>query len=71
MAYALSHVSLGDRIRHRLAALQQDRRARAARRRVYSRTFEELNQLSDRDLDDIGLSRTQVRDVAHEAAYRD
>ncbi len=69
MAFALSNVSLGDRLRHRLAALQQLLEARAARRRVCHRTFDELNALSDRDLADLGLHRTEIQHVAREAAY--
>jgi uncharacterized protein YjiS (DUF1127 family) len=41
-----------------------------ARRRVFNQTLYELNQLSDRDLSDLGLSRANVADVAREAAYK-
>lgn len=40
-----------------------------ARRRVYRRTLDELRQLSDRELADLGISRMSIVDVAHEAAY--
>jgi uncharacterized protein YjiS (DUF1127 family) len=40
-----------------------------ARRRVYRRTLEELRQLSDRELADLGISRMNIADVAREAAY--
>ncbi len=40
-----------------------------ARRRVYRRTLEELRQLSDRELADLGISRLNIADVAREAAY--
>jgi uncharacterized protein YjiS (DUF1127 family) len=39
------------------------------RRRVYRKTFAELDGLSDRDLGDIGVSRTQIGDIARDAAY--
>lgn len=39
------------------------------RRAVYLRTLDELSSMSDRDLADINLSRIQIRDVAHAAAY--
>lgn len=42
-----------------------------ARRRIYRRTLAELEELSERDLQDIGISRMQIGDVAREAAYRD
>ena len=37
--------------------------------RSYIATFDELNALSDRELADLGLSRLNVRDVAHQAVY--
>ncbi len=37
--------------------------------RAYLATYNELNALSDRELDDIGLSRLNVRDVARETVY--
>jgi uncharacterized protein YjiS (DUF1127 family) len=40
-----------------------------ARRRVYARTLGELNQLTDRELADLGISRFSIAQVAHEAAY--
>jgi uncharacterized protein YjiS (DUF1127 family) len=45
-------------------------RLRAARhtRAVYRQTLGELTQLSDRDLADLGLHRSQIAAVAREAA---
>ncbi len=40
-----------------------------AQRRVYMQTLAELNQLNDRELADLGLSRLNLAEVAHEAAY--
>ena len=40
-----------------------------SRYRLYSRTITELNQLNDRELADLGLSRGSIMSVAHEAAY--
>lgn len=42
---------------------------RFARYRVYRETHNELNQLTDRELADLGLSRATIPAVAHEAAY--
>ena len=42
---------------------------RAQRRRVYSRTYAELNALSTRELEDLGISRCMISRLAHEAAY--
>ncbi len=43
---------------------------RMRQRRVYRDTFTELNALSDRDLTDLGLSRSMIRSVARDAASR-
>ena len=40
----------------------------AHRRRVYVRTFKELSACSDRDLADISFSRSDIPDIAAEAA---
>jgi uncharacterized protein YjiS (DUF1127 family) len=40
-----------------------------ARYRVYRRTFAELNALTSRDLDDLGISRSMITRLAYEAAY--
>ena len=38
-------------------------------RAIYNRTVSELNALSDRELADIGISRSMITRVALEAAY--
>lgn len=40
-----------------------------ARYRVYRETMLELSNLSDRELADLGLHRSNLRSVAYEAAY--
>ena len=42
---------------------------RQAKRRVYSTTLTELSALSNRDLADLGIARSEVRRIAWEAAY--
>lgn len=42
---------------------------RVARYRVYRDTQHELNQLTDRELSDLGLSRATISSVAYQAAY--
>ncbi|MEM7723266.1 MAG: DUF1127 domain-containing protein [Pseudomonadota bacterium] len=37
--------------------------------RVYRRTLAELQDLSDRELDDLGLNRATLRSAAYVAAY--
>ena len=39
------------------------------KRRLFSQTMYELNQLTDRELTDLGISRLSIADVAREAAY--
>lgn len=48
---------------------RRDLRTEFERRRVFNETYEQLNQLSDRDLEDIGVSRLQIGDIARDAAY--
>lgn len=40
-----------------------------ARRKVYRDTFHELAALSDRDLNDLGIARSNIKQLALEAAY--
>lgn len=56
-----------------LAALRgilADWRQALERHRVFERTYAELASLSDRELADIGVSRSQVVDLAWDAARR-
>ncbi len=39
------------------------------RRRVYNKTHAELSQLSTRELDDLGISRSMISRLSYEAAY--
>jgi len=38
-------------------------------RRMYNQTIRELNSLSDRELNDLGLCRSMISDVARSAVY--
>lgn len=40
-----------------------------ATRKVYRKTFFELSTLTDRDLQDLGISRSNIKRIAMEAAY--
>ncbi len=40
-----------------------------ARRKVYRATFSELSALTDRDLKDLGIPRSNIKRIAMEAAY--
>lgn len=52
-----------------VVAFVRDWSDRAARRSAYRRTRAELAVLSDRELDDLGLSRWDIDRVAREAVY--
>ena len=63
-AFAPTTPSLWERLASLRAALAE----RAAQRRLYRATLNELDALSDRDLSDLGLARADVTRVAREAA---
>ncbi len=44
-------------------------RQQRARRKVFNATFRELQALSNRELADLGLGRSEIRRVALQAAY--
>lgn len=54
----------------RFAALRADLAARAARRKLYRTTLNELRQLSDRELSDLGIHRSMINAIAREAALK-
>jgi uncharacterized protein YjiS (DUF1127 family) len=53
----------------RWETLLSDIRARRARRRVFRSTHSELSALSDRELADLGLARSEIGRIAYQAAY--
>ena len=42
---------------------------RIQRYRTYRQTLDELESLSDRELDDLNISRSMMRGIAYRAAY--
>ena len=52
-----------------LTSLFTDLGARYARYRVFRTSLAEMQVLSDRELADLGLSRSMLRRAAYEAAY--
>lgn len=56
-------------LRGRLLTAVQRMQENRARRVVYRQTLRELNSLTARDLDDLGINRTMIPGLAHEAAY--
>ena len=69
MAYVNSTRATTVSISHRFGSLVAGVKAALARRRVYDQTVRELAALSDRDLTDLGISRSVIAQVASEAAY--
>jgi uncharacterized protein YjiS (DUF1127 family) len=67
MAY-VNEANLGliDRVRGVIADLAE----RAARAKVYRTTMNELNELSGRELADLGIHRSEIKRIAYEAAYK-
>lgn len=58
-------LSLGDRLGEIVTAFREAHEAR----RTYRRTLNELQALSNRELADLGIVRSQIRGIALEAAY--
>lgn len=56
-------------LRGRLLSAIQRMQENRARRAVYRQTVRELNALTTRDLDDLGISRSMITRLAHEAAW--
>ncbi|WP_246054969.1 DUF1127 domain-containing protein [Paracoccus gahaiensis] len=56
-------------LRGRLLTAIQRMQENRARRAVYRQTVRELNALTTRDLDDLGISRSMITRLAHEAAW--
>lgn len=52
-----------------IAKFLANARNHMARRAVYRQTLRELGELSNRELADLGLSRSNIRSVAYEAAW--
>ncbi|WP_319824318.1 DUF1127 domain-containing protein [Thalassovita sp.] len=69
MAYASDIRTANGGFADRFAALIKDLGARYARHKTYRKTLNELASLSNRELRDLGLCRSQLRSVAYEHVY--
>lgn len=69
MAYASAHSSRAAGLLAPLVEVFAAISAAWARSRVYSQTYNELNALTTRELNDLGISRSMISRLAHEAAY--
>ncbi|WP_151717242.1 DUF1127 domain-containing protein [Gemmobacter serpentinus] len=61
----VAHQGLGERF----ATLVADLRKAMAQRAIYRSTVRELKSLSNRELADLGIHRSMITRMAHEAAY--
>ncbi|MDZ4136098.1 MAG: DUF1127 domain-containing protein [Paracoccaceae bacterium] len=52
-----------------MSALVKTVKEAVRRRRVYTQTVRELNALSSRELNDLGIHRSMITRIALEAAY--
>ena len=59
----------GITIAERIASLQSAFAERRAKRKVYTTTLRELSGLSNRDLRDLGISRSMIKQISYDAAY--
>jgi uncharacterized protein YjiS (DUF1127 family) len=69
MAYANATHTADLGLAGRFNAIKNSIAEGIARFRVYRETQAELESLSDRDLNDLGLSRSGIKAIALEAAY--
>jgi uncharacterized protein YjiS (DUF1127 family) len=69
MAYVNNSRTASFGLMDRLNAYVATYKANRVRRAVYIRTVTELNQLTDRELSDLGIARIAIEDVARVAAY--
>ncbi len=68
MAFATDTRSLGATIGQRFSEFRASVTDQYAKYAIYRNTVSELNSLTDRDLADLGLTRSMIRGVAAEAA---
>jgi uncharacterized protein YjiS (DUF1127 family) len=69
MTYSTYTGFAGFSLGQRFAAFRADMAENAAKRKAYRTTLAELESLSNRDLSDLGISRSAIKSVAFEAAY--
>ncbi|WP_108814673.1 DUF1127 domain-containing protein [Loktanella sp. Alg231-35] len=69
MTYNTDTGFVGFSLGQRFAAFRADMAENAAKRKIYRTTVAELECLSNRDLDDMGISRSAIKAIAFDAAY--
>lgn len=69
MAYATDIRTVQHGLLDRVTAIFKSISEARAQRKVYLRTLDELNAMTDRDLDDLGIAAAEIPFIAREAAY--
>ncbi|MEO1110204.1 MAG: DUF1127 domain-containing protein [Pseudomonadota bacterium] len=69
MAHTATLTHSGFKLSARFANLVERVKAARARAAEYQRTYTELQRLTNRELDDIGVRRCDIADIAREHAY--
>jgi uncharacterized protein YjiS (DUF1127 family) len=71
MTYTADFSHPGTRLREWFEFRKKEAAERRAQRSAYFRILHELERSSNRDLDDIGISRLSIKEIAYEVAYGD
>ncbi|MEO1919278.1 MAG: DUF1127 domain-containing protein [Paracoccaceae bacterium] len=69
MAYAIATPTLSVSLLERASTFIANRREAYAQHRLYAKTMNELQSLSNRELADLGLGRGSLHDTAYAAVY--
>lgn len=69
MAFMTDTFAAEGTLADKVTALWKAYKENAVRRAVYKQTFRELSNLSTRELNDLGMSRSEIRRIAYESAY--
>lgn len=69
MAYVNSTPFARKGVFDRLSSVKDTILTAIRQRRIYERTVAELNNLTDRELNDLGISRFSIPELARESAY--
>jgi len=70
MAYTTTAASTGNPLMGRIASLYANIVIRIKQRRAYRETYEGLSALNNRDLTDLGLTRSELHSVAKASARK-
>ena len=68
MAYATEIFTPGITLGQRFNTLRQAIAEKRAQNRAFRATFDELDRLSDRELADLGIARSNIKGIAYEAS---